>query len=399
MKRSLLNLALCLLAFPACALLPAAPATLGEDARISLLTCSPSDEEVFTVYGHTAIRVSDPDANLDIVFNYGIFDFSKPGFVYRFTKGETDYKLAAGYYDNFIAEYRLRGSSVTEQTLNLTPDEINALWQALLVNLRPENAVYRYNFFFDNCATRPAQLIERCVAGEIVYRNEPERKSFRQLINYYMRNQPWLVFGCQLALGSPTDRIATLREEFFLPLLLEKAFDRATIVNPGGEERPLVSATNVLPASQPPPPTPRTLLPPLLAALAALAVTGLLTRREWKKHTYYPALDVVLFTLAGLGGTILFFLAFVSEHPAVWPNWQLIALHPLHLAGAALSAAKKTRKMAYYYHLINFAALTAMLMGWPVLPQRFHIALLPVVVSLWARSGRYVFSKPKHKQI
>ena len=105
-----------------------AQAPLSDAARISLLTSAPYEEEVFTVYGHAALRVHDPAQKIDYVFNYGIFDFSKPNFVYRFAKGETDYRLGVANYADYVVEYQLRGSSITEQQLNLTAAERQSLW-------------------------------------------------------------------------------------------------------------------------------------------------------------------------------------------------------------------------------------------------------------------------------
>jgi hypothetical protein len=371
--------------------LPAQP-RLSEEAQISLLTCSPSEEAVFTVYGHTAIRVSDPVNDIDLVFNYGIFDFSKGDFIYRFAKGETDYKLGVSYLDRFIAEYGMRGSGVTEQQLNLSLGEKERIWKALQINLRPENVIYRYNFFFDNCATRPVEIVEKSVAGTVVYHHEPTQKTFRELINYYMRNKPWLIFGCELALGSPTDRLVTEREAFFLPLLVETAFDKATIVSPEGDERLLVSAKNIL-LEEIPETVEKTFITPLLFSLICLAIIVFLTWLEWQKKTYYLAIDCFLFTVAGVAGLVLFYLAFVSVHPATWPNYSLIWLHPFHLAGVVLFAVKQGGKAAYCYHFINFALLTLMLAGWYFIPQHFNAAFFPLVMCLWIRSGRNLWLK------
>jgi hypothetical protein len=376
-----------LLVFPLSAQL-----SLSDEARISLLTCSPSEEAVFTVYGHTAIRVSDPAHAFDLVFNYGLFDFSKDDFIYRFTKGETDYKLGVTHFVNFLDEYRLRGSGVVEQQLNLTSGERQRIWESLQTNLRPENAIYRYNFFFDNCSTRPAAIVERSVVGEIVYHHEPVQQTFRQLINYHMRNKPWLIFGCELALGSPADRLVTQREAFFLPLLLESAFDEATVVSPGGEERPLVSVKRVL-QEDIPEPVAKSLFSPPAVSLAALVLVVFLSWLEWRKKTYYLALDCFLFTSAGLAGLVLFFLAFVSVHPATSPNYLLLWLHPFHLAGVLLFVVKKGKKAAYCYHFINFAALTLMLAGGYFIPQHFNAAFFPLIACLWVRSGRSLLLK------
>ena len=215
---------------------------LSEEARISLMTSAPYDEEVFTVYGHAALRIYDPKQNIDYIFNYGIFDFSKPNFIYRFAKGETDYKLGVADFQDYVIEYQMRGSDITEQVLNLTQEEKEHIWDALLINYRPENRVYRYNFFFDNCATRPAAILEKEINGSVDYQYPYQSQTFRDLINYCTRNHPWLTFGCDLALGSPTDREATQHEMLFLPPYLKEAFSKATITGrdnpPIGERDP-----------------------------------------------------------------------------------------------------------------------------------------------------------------
>lgn len=359
---------------------------LSEEARISILTCSPSEEAVYTVYGHTAIRVYDPDNEINAVFNYGLFDFGKSNFIYRFAKGETDYKLGVSFFDYFLAEYQMRGSGVTEQVLNLLPDEKQRMWEALVINAQPENAIYRYNFFFDNCATRPVAMVERCVDGQIIYNHEAKPQTFRRLINHCMRNKSWMIFGTELALGSPTDRIATPHEELFLPLYLEKAFDRATIQNPDGSERKLVSETTIL-AKEVQEEMEISFFTPLVCCLVLFLLILLSTIYEWRTKRYFRLIDSTLFFIAGLAGVVLFFLAFVSVHPATWPNWLIVWLHPFHLIGAMLFAVKKLNKAAYYYHFINFALLSFMLLGWYFIPQQLNTAFIFLTLTLWVRSA------------
>lgn len=127
-------------------IMPLHAQSLGRNAQVSLLTSSPYEGEVFTLYGHTALRIQDNEHKVDYVFNYGIFSFSKPNFIYRFAKGETDYMLGVMKYEDYIVEYQMRGSTVTEQILNLQQEEKEWLWAALIENYKPENREYRYNF-------------------------------------------------------------------------------------------------------------------------------------------------------------------------------------------------------------------------------------------------------------
>ncbi|HAD02404.1 MAG TPA: hypothetical protein DCE74_09385, partial [Porphyromonadaceae bacterium] len=173
MKKYLFIISFLLLILPIKAQLP-----LSEESRISILTSYPSDEEVFTLYGHTAIRILDPAQNIDLVFNYGIFDFHTPNFIYRFAKGETDYMLGVADFQNYFIEYQMRGSKVVEQALNLNQVEKEKLWQALIVNYEPQNRTYRYNFFFDNCSTKPRDLVEKAVEGKINYKENKNKLTF-----------------------------------------------------------------------------------------------------------------------------------------------------------------------------------------------------------------------------
>ena len=373
----------------------AAQPRLSEEACISLMTSEPYDEEVFTIYGHAAIRVRDPKLKIDYVFNYGIFDFSKPNFVYRFTKGETDYQLGVSRFQDYAVEYQMRGSDITEQVLNLSQADKERIWEALLVNYRPENRVYRYNFFFDNCATRPASIIEEQVDGTIDYHYPYTSRTFRELINHCSRNHPWLTFGCDLVLGSPTDRLATPHEMMFLPYYLKEAFSRATITDSEGNTRPLVNETNRIEAVEADEPERSVwdFFTPSVCAWLFFGIILISLWLEWRKRTYFLLTDCLLFFLAGTGGVVLFFLSFISEHPSIWPNWSIIWLHPLHLVALILFCVKKLNKAAYYYHFINFAMLTLMLLVWHFIPQHLNNAFLPLVASLWVRSGWGVYRK------
>lgn len=389
MKKQLFIFVFLLLILPLRAQLP-----LSSDSRISILTSYPSDEEVFTLYGHTAIRVFDPAQKIDYVFNYGIFDFQTPHFIYRFTKGETDYMLGFIDFRSYFIEYQMRGSKVVEQVLNMDPEEKEKLWQALIINYEPQNRKYRYNFFFDNCSTRPRDLVEKSINGKIAYGDKTTDHSFRDLISYCTRNHAWLTFGCDLALGSPTDRIATTREEMFLPQYLESAFQTAHINTPQGEKRKLVSSSTVLieETSNQEDKTKDWFTPMFVGILGCLLISAI-TLLEWRKKTYFRAVDITLFFIAGLAGSLLFFLSFISTHPATYPNWSILWLHPFHLVGTGLFLVKKLKIAAYYYHFINFAALTLLLIGWSFIPQQFNPAFIPFVLILWIRSGFGVYRK------
>ena len=219
----------------------------GNDSiRLSLLTCAPG-EEIYSLFGHTAIRYENPSQGIDIVFNYGLFSFNTPNFILRFALGETDYQLGATDFPHFAAEYAFFGRSVWQQTLNLTDEEKSGLVRLLQENYRPENRVYRYNFFYDNCATRPRDKIEESIAGTVIYPAEPQdySRSFRDIVHQYCKGHPWARFGIDMCIGSEADRPITQRRMMFAPFYLMDAFAGAQIKN-DSIRRPLVENSELI---------------------------------------------------------------------------------------------------------------------------------------------------------
>lgn len=216
-----------------------------DSVEISLLTCQPHDE-VYSLYGHTAIRYHDlRKGGIDAAFNYGVFNFRAPYFAARFVFGLTDYELGAFPYRAFEKEYRHFGSMVTEQVLNLSNEEKMKLRLALAENLLPENAVYRYNYFYNNCTTKARDVIEQCISGRVEYTGrEDYTPTYRDIVHDMTKQNPWSRWGNDLLLGIGSDQTTTQREQEFLPNNLMYDFDRAQIYE-NGQYRPLVKERRV----------------------------------------------------------------------------------------------------------------------------------------------------------
>ena len=301
-----------------------------DSVEISLLTCQPHDE-VYSLYGHTAIRYHDlRPGGFDLAFNYGVFDFKKPHFVARFVFGLTDYELGAYPYKYFLEEYRRFGSMVTEQVLNLTAEEKLILHEALAMNLRPENKIYRYNFFYSNCTTKARDIIENCINGKIEYAGrEDYTPSYREMIHSMTRNNPWARFGNDLLLGIKADFKTDLRQQEFLPGNLLYDFDHAQIYSEG-TYRPLIKERRIaVPAGvqivQEGFP-----LTPLSCAAVLLAIGLVIFFFEWRKKRVFIVWDVLLMLAVGTFGIVLTLMLF-SQHPTVSLNLQIILLNPLPL--------------------------------------------------------------------
>ncbi len=363
-----------------------------QEKIISLITTEPADNEIYTAWGHTAIRVRIPAEDTDIVFNYGIFSFDDK-FLPKFIKGETDYKLAVCHFESALEDARDdKNVSMYEQVLNLTETEKDALIIALWENSKPENSYYRYNFFFDNCATRPLWQIEKAVEGEIHYPVFNNTYTFRDLIYQKLAKSPWFAFGIDLALGSETDRVVTDRELLFLPEELMRSFEESAI-QAGDSTRPLISQTRTLNTQHRPSFSFEftSLFTPLLVCwtLFFLIVVHTIFYNYKKKKDLW--LDAALFLVYGLLGCLIFFLAFISEHPCTNPNYNLLWINPLQFIFAILVLFRKLQKTLVYYQILNIVLLSVAVLGWHFIPQHYNSAFLPLILILIIRSANYIF--------
>ena len=307
----------------------ASPVTMEsmDSVEISLLTCEPHDE-VYSLYGHTAIRYHDLRRDgLDVAFNYGVFNFRSSFFVLRFVFGITDYELGVYPYELFKSEYRHFGSKVTEQVLNLTSEEKLDLRIALAINLKPENSVYRYNYFYNNCTTKARDIIEQCINGRIEYTGYKEDAStYRATIHAMTEHNPWARFGNDLLLGIKADRPTSQREQEFLPRHLMTDFSHAQIHADGirplvKEERIAVPAgVQVMQSGFP--------LSPLVCGLILLVIGALIFVIEIRNKKTFLWWDLSLMLLSGSLGIVLFLMLF-SQHPTVSLNLQILLFNPL----------------------------------------------------------------------
>ena len=351
---------------------------LSNDATVSILTCDPG-VEVYSMYGHTAIRVSDPAQKLDIVFNYGLFSFDTPNFMYRFAKGQTDYMMGAQRFSSFLPQYDEEKRSVYEQVLNLSPEGKNKLFQALLENAKPENREYRYNFFVDNCATRVRDMIERNAGSPIKFTDNHPTESYRDLIKKFHHSFRWIDLGIDLLVGKKADEQVSAYGQMFLPEYLNGQFAHAEITI-DGKPQPLVLETRTLreyPNSKLKSdlPWPAIVFGLLFLVIAAISVHDYLrkTKTDW--------LDYWLLGLSGFSGLIIGWFTLYSEHPAMSPNYNLLWAFPLNLFFAGLWAVKKWRpKIRYYFWLSGALLILSFLMG-----QQFNPAVYFMILILLVR--------------
>ena len=359
-----------------------------DSLRVSLLTCGPG-QEVYNLFGHSAIRVKNEATGVDYVFNYGIFSFNTPNFVLRFCLGQTDYQLGVQYYEDFVWNYQMQGRFVHEQVLNLTEQEKLQLVAALEDNYLPENRIYRYNYFYDNCATRPRDIVERAINGEVRYTEDmdtPQKAlTYRGLVHEYTAKQPWSRFGIDLLLGSEADKPISRRASMFVPFYLEEYFHTAQKADLQGRNSGLIAEELEITAqdesdwASPTPLTPMRVFLLLFILVAALTAWGIKQGRSlW-------GLDLLVFAIAGIAGCIIAFMVLFSEHPAVSPNYLLLLLHPLHLI-FLYHIVKRVKKLQRSVYLgANMVVILLFLAFWALIPQKFQIEIVPLALILLVR--------------
>ena len=350
-----------------------------DSVEVSLLTCSPH-EEIYSLYGHTALRWHDLRTQEDLAFNWGVFNFKKPYFVLRFVFGLTDYELGAVPMKYFMEEYRQVGSSVTEQILNLTAEEKRNLYLALVKNLQPENRIYRYNYFYDNCSTRPRDIIEQSINGKVEYaEKEGFTPSYRDMIRVCTRNHPWATFGNNILLGVRADFATDRRQQEFLPDHLLYDFDRAQIYT-DGEYRPLVKERRTIVPAGVQVIEPDFLFTPSECAYALLLLSLVILFIEWRKKTTFRVWDTLLMTVQGLVGSVLFVMLF-SQHPTTSTNLQLLLFNPLPFF--FLPAVIRGRSTRWW--ILQAALFTLFMIG--SLFQSYAEGMIIVALCLLLRSA------------
>lgn len=367
-----------------------------DDLQVSLLTVEPRSKAVYTIFGHTALRLYDPTRDIDAVLNWGTFDFDKPNFLWLFVKGETDYFLSASPSAYFNYSYSQGNSTVKEQILNIPGEQKAALMDYLSKNLEPENIEYRYNFIFDNCTTRPRDIIEQFCGGNLTYPKQTEPVTFRELLHECTAPYPWVEFGIDCIIGNGADSLISRRSELFLPALLMNALDKSVVKISDGSEYPIVLSTHtVMQSESDGKHTGSYLNLPLIIGFIIFLIYLTLIIIAYRNKRRFRGAFSLLFLIAGIGGCIVAIIGAISLHPCTWPNWNIIWLHPLHLIGFTGFLLKKSYPVIRWYHAVNFVILSLLLLGWYWIPQQLNPASIPFSLCLWIVSGFQLLSYKK----
>ena len=355
-----------------------------DSVHVSLVTFYPGSEP-HNIWGHSEIRVQQ--GPVDVYFNYGVFDFQAPAFMWRFMLGQTDYLCQP--VPRAYAMLGMENRRMVEQELNLPQDKATMVRDFLWNNAQPENRTYRYKFLSDNCSTRPRDIIEMAAGEGLRYPAMSDSTvTYRDILAHYCRNYAWERFGIDLVLGWDVDTVLDQRATMFIPMLLMDAVAGATITTDSTTTRLVKTTTVPIDKSTEGnvrPPTPW-YLSPMTVAVLVLALTLMVTWRDWRRHDVARWFDTVLFSAGGLAGCLLFFLIFFSTHEATSPNINIAWLNPLLLLLAILPWFKKTRNAARWLHALNALVVALLMLAWPWQPQVGNFAFFPLMTALVTRS-------------
>lgn len=354
-----------------------------ENVSVYLITCGPGTA-TYSIYGHSALRIVIPERNSDLVYNWGVFDFATPNFVWKFAKGRLDYKLGVISFDRFQEEYFLEQRWIQSQKINLEPDETNILFGLIAENLKPENLNYRYDFFYDDCSTRIRDLLEKSLGSKLTYPPDDKKDvpTFRDLVGKYQRPFPWLKFGVDLLMGTPGEKKASYRDKMFLPLDMQKGLSDALINRDSRLISLLQNPETVLDFETPVVKQRFFISPVFIFSLAFILLVIFFALNRNK--TVVKVTDIVIFSIFSLLSLLMIFFGFFTDHQQMKWNLNIIWLSPfviLCLAGVILNKEWLT------WFRIVFALCILSFIIQLIVPPAFNQAFIPLILILILRSS------------
>ncbi len=348
---------------------------LSETATASVLTCGPGND-FYTTFGHSAIRICDTAQGIDLVYNYGTFDFNTPHFYWKFMRGKLNYCLGRSTFEHFMVEYVCEGREVREQRLCFTPQEVNNLYLLLEQNYLPECRYYKYDFFTDNCATRIRDMVRLALGHtDIELSRETKPTSYRRLVTANLKGTlEWWQLGIDILFGLPTDHVCDANERMFLPEEMEAELKWACL-SPADCGNSYVVYPSQLLLSERREPLSRSFPPVAAFALLFVAVAVLTWRCRWPRWA-----DRALFVLVGLVGLFLLFMWFGTDHYCTKWNLNILWASPLLILIAI--RLERSPKWALWLQEVCFLG-AAVWVVWCGL----SLALLPLILTLALRVG------------
>jgi len=366
---------------------------LSDQAEVSVLTFGPGASELYSAFGHSAIRVNDPVRGIDIAFNYGTFDFDQPNFYLNFARGYLVYKLAVQDSKALLAYYKRNNRSIFEQVLALSKEQKEKVFKFLVNNAKPENANYYYDYFYDNCATKIGDVFVEALGEEFKFNesfvDEPGL-TIRELTDRYSAEMyPWGKLGIDLCLGLPMDKQLSNLEYLYIPEYVSLAFAIAEVKSDGNWHSVIKNQKDIYKADQSSLPKP--FFTPGLVFWSIFILISILSILAYRKGSSLKILDFLIYFLFGFLGLFFLLLWLATDHNAASWNLNLLWAWPTHLIAAFFLLKGSRPRWLNWYLLITLIFSLMLVLFWAIVPQALNPALIPLVLLLAVRSGFAIF--------
>ena len=353
-------------------------------SEISIVTAGPG-EALYEKFGHAAIRIKDPVLNLDLIYNYGVFDFNQPNFLLNFADGKMYYVLARYDFKYFISSYRKDKRWLKQQVLNLNKTEKQQLFLYLENNALIENATYPYDPFFNNCASKLKDITTAILKENVVLnsKNIKDKSTLRELMNQEITWNTWGNFGINLITGRILDQERNQLEYTYLPDYLFKTIKNGKIkrdhkiINLVKREDVLLDFDEIS--------TNTSLFNPLAFFTLLALIVSLITIKDIKNQKRTKWLDFIIFFLTGIVGLILTYFWFFSSHKTAPDNYNVLWAFLPNLIVAFIVTKAIAKKWLQKYLIILLVCLTIVLILWFLELQIFPITAIPILLLLGIR--------------
>jgi len=353
------------------------------DTTAYLLTCG-AGTETYSIYGHSALRIFIPDKHIDTVYNWGVFDFDTPNFVWKFAKGRLDYMVIGESLKGFLGSYFFEQRYVYSQRINIDASEVRILIGLINENMKPENARYRYDFFYDDCTTRIRDLLEKSIGEKLKYAPEEKDKipTFRDMVGKYQNPYPWYKFGVDLIMGSTADKKASSRDRMFLPIDLKEELSK-TVVHRSGKMVPLLQNPVVLVDFESPVVKKMFVVsPPVVFTLIIILV--LILAANTKSRKIIRVMDIIIYSVFSALSVLMIFFNFFTDHQQMRLNLNIIWLNPIIIVCLILLILNKAGTI--WFRIVFYISAGFLVLHF-ILPQEFNISFFLLAIILLIRSS------------
>lgn len=354
----------------------------GPNTKVSLITIG-AGKDLYSKFGHSALRLYDVDSGLDLAYNYGTFDFNTPNFYPKFVRGKLDYIISVDRYAPLMRYYRQTGRVTYEQQLDLDSMQVQRIASFLKENLKPENVSYKYDFFYDNCATRLRDVLEYAFDGNLKYKEyENSDKVYRDLLIEKLDKSPLILLGINLILGPQTDRGIDVRGEMFLPEYLMDNME--AFASTDNAEGSFVGEKQLIFPDRSELKSIGLLQQPAFYVFLLLVITFLIYRQNTMVGLN-RGLDLFMMALVSLICLLFVFMWVGTDHGTTYANWNLLWANPIaiYLFVSLLRKKELSKGLLKAYKALLLVGV-------------IFLVLIPVVQELISRDILSFLQLPKH---